>query len=582
MKKKRIVLSVAALLLIAACILPGLVQRIQWEQTSKVYVAALDVSRLTKFFEKEEIPQVLEDYKAAGVTTALFDEMETEHGSNVMEYGEDLIQMAYDAGLNIALAPSVNKAGIYDLERLVQEYDVKYIKLQASITRFKTESPAKTEPLCRIIDQYDLTLVLTETVWQLANDEPVNYEEYIEAADGKILRTFNTFTEAKVEQMDYPSTYFQIYNSAYDRNTRFITVKQPDDEGYTAEENAARIQESVRLFCDKMESHGFVNEGGVDYNTYQVNRTLISAGAAAVGVLMLALVVDLLMKKSPRWLLPAALVAAAAAFGGTFLLPESVVLFYPTAFAFFAPSFCITVCAVYIQNQKNKLAFVPLLLSAAGISLALLLACGGIMAALLSGPDYFLNNLTFRGVKASLMIPMVYVAVLIVVSFYNTYKNRTLAEYRALALNAVHQIRWYHIALLAAVGVAGYVYIKRSGNVNEISFAEVLLRNTLTEYFAARPRTKEFLVGWPCMVLYVYYAKADKAKLLQYVFAIGASILFASTVNTFCHVFTMAETMFMRVVNGLLLGAIISAAALAANALILHLIACYGQKRKTK
>ena len=55
MNKKRIILCALALLLILSCILPGLVERVQWEQTSKVYVAAIDVSRLKKFFDDDEL-----------------------------------------------------------------------------------------------------------------------------------------------------------------------------------------------------------------------------------------------------------------------------------------------------------------------------------------------------------------------------------------------------------------------------------------------------------------------------------------------------------------------------------------------
>lgn len=186
------------------------------------------------------------------------------------------------------------------------------------------------------------------------------------------------------------------------------------------------------------------------------------------------------------------------------------------------------------------------------------------MAALLSGADYALNNLFFRGVKASLMVPMVFTFALIVGA---VYEKRTLAQYQQLLRNLILQIRWYHLLLLAAMGLVVGIYLIRSGNVSQISFTELYLRNLLTEIFGARPRTKEFLVGWPCFVLYVWYAKTGHCKLLKYMFAMGSSILFASTMNTFCHVFTLAETMFLRVAYGLLFGAIFASAALAVNVL---------------
>lgn len=562
MKLKRILFGALALLLVLVVIVPAVVNRVSWEQTSKVYVAGVDVSRLIKYFDDDELPQVLADYKAAGVTTAVFNETRG-------VYQEAQIKMADDAGMYIALAPDVTIADDADLERLVQEYNVKYIKLQKSITKVKTEDPAKSAPVCDVIDHYDLTLVVTETIWQLANAEPVNYDDYLEAADGKILRTFNTYGATNVEQMDYPATYYQMYNSAYDRNARFITVKQLDDAGFSAAENAVRTQENVRLFCDKMESHGFICDGDVNYNAYQVHTTRTSAAAAAIGVLMLALMIELLAKKNHKWLLPAGLVLTAAVFVGTFVLPAGIIGLYPTVFATLAPCFCITVCAVYVRNRKTRMGFWPLLLSAAGISLATLLLSGSVLVAMLSGPEYFLNDYVFRGVKLSLIIPILYTCCLVLAS---VYQKRTLAEYKARIKKALHSIRWYHILLIVAVLAVAALYVIRSGNVNSISFAEVNIRNTLTEIFAARPRTKEFLLGWPCLVLFIYYAKRDIARPLKYIFALGASILFASTVNTFCHVFTMAETMYLRVATGLLFGAVLSMIALGINCLIVKLV----------
>ena len=67
---------------------------------------------------------------------------------------------------------------------------------------------------------------------------------------------------------------------------------------------------------------------------------------------------------------------------------------------------------------------------------------------------------------------------------------------------------------------------------------------------------------------------------MQYIFAFGASILFASTVNAFCHVFTLAETFYLRVATGLLFGAVVSVVALGVNSFLLNLIVRYEAGRK--
>ena len=73
----------------------------------------------------------------------------------------------------------------------------------------------------------------------------------------------------------------------------------------------------------------------------------------------------------------------------------------------------------------------------------------------------------------------------------------------------------------------------------------------MAEISFARPRTKEFLIGWPALALFAYYIKNNHCKLMTWAFAAASGILFASIMNTFCHVFTDATTSALRTVNGL-------------------------------
>lgn len=579
--KRRLILILVSLALIAGFLVPGVLNRVAWEEQSQVYVVAVDVTRLAKYFTQEELPGILSSYRASGVNTAVVSEIRG-------VYDERLIRMSEAAGMNITLAPDISFSGDAGLKELVEQYDVRYIKLQSSVTKSRIEAVSKSRYVCDVLDEKDLTLVISETIHQLGNVEPVNYEDYIEAAEGNLIRTYDSLMITNVSNKEYNAIYYHLYNSAYDRNTRYITIKQLADNGFTHAQNAERTQESIRLFCDKMEEHGFINEGKLDYRTYTVNRVPISAAAVAVSILLLALAVDLIWPKKIPCLLAGALVLAGGAFGVTFVLPEGLVLLYPTLFAMFAPCFCVAMAACFIHWAREKLGFWPLLISTAAVTCGLFVLCGGIQTALLSGPDYFLNNLTFRGVKLALMAPIGFTFLLFAAWVYDkdtvTYwwsflnRKRTKQQWKELIAEGWKLVRWYHIAMGAAALLVVVVYLVRSGNVNQISFAEVWFRNTLTELFVARPRTKEFVLGWPCLALYVYYVKTDRSKLLQFVFAMGASILFASNINTFCHVFTMAKTMFLRIFTGLAVGSIVSLFALAANSLILKTIETVDKK----
>ncbi len=559
MMKRRIILAALSLVLIAVFIVPGVVDRVQFEQSSKTYCAAVDLTRLTKFFEREELPDILDEYIDAGVTTAIIHE----HRGTYPRY---LLDIAKNSGVNIALIPDMTTWLEADLDRIVTEYGVKYVKLQKSTLTSAHQADGKIEFVSEMVDKHDLTLVLTEGGMQLGNVKTGGFDLIVEAADGNILRSFHSYFTTNVEVMDYPAGYYQIYISTLDRNCRFITVKQLEDEGFTNYENALRTMEVVRLYCEKMESHGFVNEGTVNYNEYseyQSRHPFIPAAVAAVCMLWLALALDLLTKRN---VMLVGTLAAALAFAVSIVMPSSLLAFYPSLFAAFAPCFAVSIAAVYVHTVKSRMSTSSLVTSSVVLTLALFCVSGAILSALLGGTDYFLNFSEFRGVKLSLTLPMVFTLFLLLASIY---KKRSIGEYKAIALDAVSKVRWYHFVLLALIAAVTAIYLTRSGNVDKISFTETVLRNWLTEVFVARPRTKELLLGWPCLVLYIYFVKNNRSKLLAWAFAIGASTLYASAVNTFCHVFTMVETMYLRLFVGALFGLPIAFIALGVVVLML-------------
>jgi len=108
---------------------------------------------------------------------------------------------------------------------------------------------------------------------------------------------------------------------------------------------------------------------------------------------------------------------------------------------------------------------------------------------------------------------------------------------------------WICLGLLAVLMIG--LYVLRSGN-SQISGAEITLRNALTEWTGARPRTKEFLLGWPVFAAFVYLFAKKADAVWCWLFATGSSVLFASVSNTFCHVFADFTLSLSRTVNGLI------------------------------
>ncbi len=548
MKIRHLVWSLLALILISTMILPSIFYRQDQEYGFRYYIASVNVSQFAEKLPPEKLSQFLKDYKTAGATVAVVEER---NGA----YDATHLQMAREAGLQIALEPNVYNDGTAGLDSLIGTYDVRFIKLNKDPESSAEGSPAKSEAVSALIREKKLTLVLTETIEQLGNYEPAGYEHYLAAAEGRILRCFRNGKLTYSDNGEYPYIYYQYLNSALDRNTRFLMAVPLMDESFSDEKNAERCLESMELFCQKMEKEGFRQGLGPDLSGYEPKRTLPTAAVAALVVLMLATMIDLLSAKDLRWLLPASIPVAAAALVLSLYLPEPLVLLYPTAFAAFSPCFCFTVVHRYLRKNCKRYTFMQLMLSVGLFAISLLALSGSCVAAMMNGWDYWINELTFRGVKLTLLLPIAYALFLLARDEWRWLKPSALGQTFRYIRRRLH---WYHFAILVMIGLLGGLYLMRSGNVKTITFFEAQLRNGLTEALLARPRTKEYLIGWPCLILLVYemYRKGS-TRFFQWLFALGSSILFASTVNTFCHVFTPVETMYYRVVYGLVAGAVI-------------------------
>jgi len=135
---------------------------------------------------------------------------------------------------------------------------------------------------------------------------------------------------------------------------------------------------------------------------------------------------------------------------------------------------------------------------------------------------------------------------------------------------------WYGIlavVALAIVGLMGVYYIIRTGNTDSgvVAASEMQFRNMLEELFVARPRTKEYMIGYPCMMLLVW-AAVRRIPVLPLFCGAGAVIGYTSIVNTFLHIRTMVAISFSRVLIGLGLGLVLGILAVIAAEIIFRLI----------
>ncbi len=188
-------------------------------------------------------------------------------------------------------------------------------------------------------------------------------------------------------------------------------------------------------------------------------------------------------------------------------------------------------------------------------------ACGGMLVVgLLSGRDFMLRTDQFMGVKLAHLLPILALGLLYVGGIawqsdtWPKIKERFWAQLRAISANPV--LIWQAAAMLAAVAVVGLM-VARSGNDSGlgVSPVELRFRSILDKILYVRPRTKEFLLGYPVLLAGIAFALRGRRQWAAPMMVVG-SIGLISALNTFCHIHTPLQLSLLRVVNGGIVGLI--------------------------
>lgn len=493
-------------------------------------------------------------------------------------YDETVIKDLRERGFKVALVHTLRNYKCTDytdyIDYLVKEYNIEYLNIKGSSEKVLPgdENKENYKKLTDIAVENGMTLVVTENTDQLSNQKFMGYDEVVSAVlekgSGKILRSYETYDDSHDDGSHHIYRTNQYYNSTIDRNMRFITVTQITSSGISYDECAEFTLKATTNYIDRVRAQGYtVNSETAPYN-YPVSSRLPNACSAVVAIMLLVIAIGWVFDYKKLWFTLSATVFSALVFVGTYVVPESIVSLYPSLYCVAVSCFAMTVALKLAKELKNKNTFVAIITVVATVIAALCIGVLG-MGAQLSGINYYLNNSIFRGIKLSLIVPIIY-TVVIYYLMYIRDENSDFINDVSRVLKADIKVYWVIIA--GAVGIVGGYYLIRSGNVNQISSVEQTMRNLITEYFPARPRTKEFVVGYPALVLFVWYVKNTNSRLMQWGFAALSAILAASVTNSFCHVFTDLSTIYMRVVNGLIIGVVLSICAYIVNYVAVKLV----------
>ncbi len=193
------------------------------------------------------------------------------------------------------------------------------------------------------------------------------------------------------------------------------------------------------------------------------------------------------------------------------------------------------------------------------LTCAISLVGGLAVAGLLNGLPYFVRAEQFEGVKLAVFLP-----VFIILGYF-------LMRGADLKATMRNPMTW-GAALLALVIMGALTFLSsRTGNDNPagVSDTELKLRFLLDQILFVRPRTKEFMIGHPLLIIGIGLMAIQKARaglqgsslpIWTALALAGGAVGQTDIVNTMCHIHTPVALSLARIGVGMVAGCIIGLA----------------------
>ena len=345
-----------------------------------------------------------------------------------------------------------------------------------------------------------------------------------------------------------------------ERNVRVVYLRT-----YPHQESGLSIEktnvEFVKQLADDLKSHGFKLGRATPIPLYRGdNRILVGVAALAVpSIFVLLLSYFGWYRRS--WAIAAyaltVLLYAAGLVAHHDLLVRSILAllgalsFETAAFLALAPAFAEAPAEKFGDQVVRSIGWTLL---ATGIALLGALVVIGLM----SSPLTMEEIERFRGVKLVLALP----PVIALVTYLFSRRFNSGIERPSDVLAA--PVLAYQLFLGIAIIAAGALLLMRSGNQSDIapSQFELFVRHSLATVLSVRPRSKEFAIGFPAMMLLPALLVTHR-RAAGWLFALAIGVGIGDVVDTYSHLHTPIVISLWRTFNGLVLGIVIGVALIA-------------------
>ncbi len=178
-----------------------------------------------------------------------------------------------------------------------------------------------------------------------------------------------------------------------------------------------------------------------------------------------------------------------------------------------------------------------------------------IVISLLNGNAFMTGFATFKGVKLVYLIPIMGVLLFTLIEI-NRLADQNIKKSLSNTVTLLNkELKYWHVLLLIVVAGIGLFYISRTGNSGSVSDLELAFRQWLENTLYVRPRTKEFLIGFPFFVLALYVMGINRKW--GSILLVPGVIGFLSIVNTFTHLHIPVAVSVLRTLYSVSLGFVI-------------------------
>lgn len=344
-----------------------------------------------------------------------------------------------------------------------------------------------------------------------------------------------------------------------ERNIRVVYLRPWDHQDGSLSIEATNV-EMVKAIADQLKADGFKLGRATPIAPYRGNNRLLVGICALAVPSIFVLLLGFFGWYRPNWAIAAyvvtILVYAAGVATHRDLIARSIIalagalLFETAAFLVLIPAFAETPSTRGGEQIARSIGWT---LAATGIALLGALVVVGLM----SSPLAMEEIERFRGVKAVLAFgPFI----ALVLYMFDKRFGSGVERPRDVFLSPVLT---YQLLAGIAIVAAGALLVMRSGNDSDVSPSqvEITLRHVLTSVLSVRPRFKEFLIGFPCMMLVPALLPIHR-RAIGWLLALGIGVGIGDIVDTFSHLHTPLAISILRIFNGLWVGAIIGIVAI--------------------